>query len=486
MGGGLLAKTYYIAGRAIRLGGNSVMAVANAPVRLASWTSRFATSSAKYLNPLNLLRGRDGERSRGIPAPRLPAPRPPALVKPPAISRGAEPAVPPAPEDPKPSNDFPAALKSIRAGIKGIDPTEGVTALKVVADLETLLHSLGDSAPTVSQMLKTALEGIMQVLSGEITDTDEALSDIAHTLEVAEQLLSSEEDPDAQAKNIPSPTPPTEVEESAPPPEPELEMEPEPESEREPEPEPEPEPKSSLPVAVTQEEAAAGVFEGSREKVVFGRALESISDERATARARAVRAMGGIRHELSTRAVAACLARDSSADVRKECVSALTILEGAEAVPSLKSALQDESAGVRLAAVQGVYRLAGAKGASSLVRMFADKHEDVRRRAVACVGWLGLEHLAGALIPLLKDDHVFVRQAALEALANLKSLQAVDRIIDLLEDTDETVGKKAFEVLGIITGKRMVDEYPKDEYDRQLLAARWRARQETMPWLSQG
>ena len=234
------------------------------------------------------------------------------------------------------------------------------------------------------------------------------------------------------------------------------------------------------PREVTPAEASAAVFAGAKETLVFSRSLEEMARQDEATRARAARALSGIRHELSARALSARLARDPSAEVRSECVKALTALGMEEGLPAVERALSDTSGSVRLAAVQGVYRLAGPEGATSLIRMFSDEHEDVRRRAAACVGWLGEEHLAADLLPLLKDESVFVRQTVLDALGNLNlnSPDAVSELIELLDDPEESIRKKAFDVLQATTGKQMAETLPENELERQLLLWRWRAWQE--------
>ena len=236
------------------------------------------------------------------------------------------------------------------------------------------------------------------------------------------------------------------------------------------------------PGEVTAAEVSPDDFAGAAEALIFSRARKDMASRDDAARVRASRALGAIHHPLSVKTLSAHLARDPSAEVRKECVNALMALQMKEGLPAVERALSDRSPIVRLAAVRGTYRLEGAEGAASLIRMLSDEHEDVRRRAIACIGWLGQEHLAAKLVPLLSDKSVFVRRAALDALGNLKSLRVVSRVIDLLVDPDESVRKKAFAVLEAITGKQMAEAFPEDEHGHQLLLARWRAWKEEQFW----
>ena len=241
-----------------------------------------------------------------------------------------------------------------------------------------------------------------------------------------------------------------------------------------------------VPPEVTPEEASAAVFAGVAEKVMFGRALKSLASPCEAVRARAARLLGGISHGLSIKELAARVARDPSAEVRRECVNGLTALGMKEGLPAVERALSDRCGSVRLAAVRGVHRLAGPAGAAALIRMFADDHEDVRRRAAACLGWLGLAPLAVELVPLLGDSSASVRRATLDALGNLRSFAAMDKVIELLDDPEETVQREAFEVLATITGKRMAETFPEDENGRRVLIARWRVWWERNPLRQKG
>ncbi len=232
------------------------------------------------------------------------------------------------------------------------------------------------------------------------------------------------------------------------------------------------------PPEITPEDVTAAVFAGVTEKVRFSRALKDLAHEDVNVRNSAANILGNIHHVLSVRALCVHLTSEPCAEVRKECVNSLTVLEAKEGLSAVERALSDRSSDVRLAAVRGIYRLAGTEGATSLIRMFSDENEDVRRRAATCTGWLRQKHLAVALQPLLYDNSPFVRVAVLEALGNLKSFAVLSEVIELLNDPEETVRKKAFEALQAITGNQMVKAYPEDENERQLLIARCRVWQQ--------
>ena len=240
-----------------------------------------------------------------------------------------------------------------------------------------------------------------------------------------------------------------------------------------------PEPEVAYPTTpafrhATSEEIEGIKFTGTAQKVLFTKALSDLTHQDAITRAHAAKAMGGIRHELSMRALATQFFREDSAQVRKECVNALAMLGMKEALPVVEHALNDSDGSVRIAAVKGEYRLAGAQSASALTRMLSDDSVEVRRMVATCIGWLGQEHLAVELVPLLRDKAARVRQAAVEAMGNLGSREVVFTLIEYLNDSDESVRKKLTDVLEQITGKKMGEGYPADEEGRQRLTARWR------------
>ena len=479
MNDGLLIRTCLLAGRlsgfTTRITQNTALAVVLGPVRVAAWTKRCIVSSVRLLNPFNWRRKADGRRSLkrtgkgrrggagGAEPPRLLESRP---------TRAPSGTVPeaPVPEAPKTDLKHSNALKRLSAEVMATDPASEVAMIKVVARLETMLHKLADTAPSVSQILKAAVGGLMEAASGNTSraDAGRAVSEVARALDTAGRRLAAEADTKARKARLPrvgrAAAPP--VREAAPA-------------------RPAPPPsvrRRGAPQEVTRAEASAAKFAGVREKLVFTRALQDMSRPDEAVRARAARSLGGIRHELSARELSARLARDPSAEVRKECVNALRALEARKELPAVEHALSDTSASVRLAAVRGMYSLAGPEGAASLIRMLSDENEDVRRRAAACTGWLGVEHLWAEVAPLLKDESASVRRTALDALGNLKSPDAVAEVIGLLEDPEESVRKKALDVLQTITGKQMVETFPEDEDGRQLLLARWRAWQQDESW----
>ncbi|MDC0358054.1 HEAT repeat domain-containing protein [Oligoflexia bacterium] len=231
---------------------------------------------------------------------------------------------------------------------------------------------------------------------------------------------------------------------------------------------------ASLPMP-THAEIDAATFAGHTQKVKFSRAFDNLNTEDEHVRARSATELGAINHILSVRALSSHLSVESSAKVRKECVSSLTTLEIEEGLPAIIQALTDSASAVRLTAVHGVYNLAGAAGAIKLVAMLSDADPGVRRRAATCIGWLQQKELAPELVPLLHDDMAYVRSGTLDALGSLRSPAVIGEVIELLNDPEEEVRKKAFEVLKTITGKEMVKRYPASEDKRELMIARWRA-----------
>lgn len=234
--------------------------------------------------------------------------------------------------------------------------------------------------------------------------------------------------------------------------------------------------KVEVPVllAVTEEQVQTAVFSNATEKVIFTRALSDIASQDVEVRTNAVKMIGSIRHKLSIKALVTQLARETSPQVRQECVKALTSQEVNEGLRAVKRALTDQAASVRLAAVWGLYRLAGAESASDLVRMLSDEDEEIQRRSATCIGWLRQEELAVELLPLLSNRGVCVRRAAIEAMSSLRSRRVISALIEHLNDPEKSIRKVILDTLKKITGKKMSGPVPRDEKALQCFIARWR------------
>jgi len=234
-------------------------------------------------------------------------------------------------------------------------------------------------------------------------------------------------------------------------------------------------PKGRMPgsCAVTVEQVQAAVFDNVTDKILFTKAVSDISSGEDAVRVDAVKTMAGIHQELSVKALVAQAASDTSAQVRQECIKALTALEMTEGLPAVEKALTDQAGSVRLAAVWGLYRLAGTESAPLLSSMLSDKDEEVRRRTATCIGWLGRKELAGRLIPLLNDSSISVRRAAVEAMGNLGNEQVVLSMIEHLKDPDKATRKIIFGAIEKITGKKIGKSFPKNQAGMDRLIARW-------------
>jgi len=230
----------------------------------------------------------------------------------------------------------------------------------------------------------------------------------------------------------------------------------------------------SLPAVTTEEQVQNAVFSNATEKVLFARALSDITNQNVDARTNAVKTMGRIRHKLSIKVLVAQLAKETSPQVRQECVKALTRQDENEGMRAVKRALTDHAASVRLAAVWSLYHLAGAEGAFILVRMLSDESEEVRRRSATCIGWLRQDKFAVELIPLLSDRSAGVRRAAVEAMGNLRSRRVISSLIEHFNDTEKSIRKLILEALEKITGKRMSGPLPSEDKALQSIIARWK------------
>ena len=226
--------------------------------------------------------------------------------------------------------------------------------------------------------------------------------------------------------------------------------------------------------AVTEKQVQTAVFSNATDKVIFTRALSDIASQDVEVRTNAVKMIGSIRHKLSIKALVTQLARETSPQVRQECVKALTKQEVNEGLRAVKRALSDQAASVRLAAVWGLYRLAGAESASGLVRMLSDEDEEIQRRSATCIGWLRQEELAVELLPLLSNRSACVRRAAIEAMGKLRSRRVISALIEHLNDPEKSIRKVILETLKRITGKKMSGPLPRDEKALQCFIARWR------------
>ena len=226
--------------------------------------------------------------------------------------------------------------------------------------------------------------------------------------------------------------------------------------------------------AISDEEVRSAVFDTESQRIIFRRALCDISNQSQAVRADAVKTIAGIGHDLSVRVLVNQMSRDPSAQVRQECVKALTTLQRTEGLSAVEVALSDRAALVRLTAVWGLYRMAGAESGPALVGMFSDESAEVRRRAVTCVSWLGQEQLAVELLPLLEDSSFLVRLAAVEAMGTLRCRRGVAALIEHLNDPEKAVRKAILGALGTITGKKMSGPFPRDNRSLERLIARWR------------
>ena len=226
--------------------------------------------------------------------------------------------------------------------------------------------------------------------------------------------------------------------------------------------------------AVAVEQVQAAVFGKATDKILLAKAISDISSGETAVRVDAVKTMAGIGQKLSVKALIAQAQSDTSAQVRQECIKALTVLEMTEGLPAIEKALADQANSVRLAAVWGLYRLAGIESAPALLGMLSDKDEGVRRRTATCIGWLGQKVFASRLIPLLNDSIISVRRAAVEAMGNLGNEQVVLSLIEQLESSDMAMKKIILSTIEKITGKKMVGSPPKNDADMDRLIARWR------------
>lgn len=232
--------------------------------------------------------------------------------------------------------------------------------------------------------------------------------------------------------------------------------------------------EASRSANLAPDEVPTNGFPSEPERVMFTQALSDIVSRDVAIRIDAAKVLADIRHPLSVRTLACQMTRETSPQVRQECIKGLTKLEMKKGLPVIAHALTDPAAPVRLAAVWGLYYLAKEDSSVVLLTMFSDEDEEVRRRAATCIGWLGQEEHAVKMLTLLDDDSPSVRRAAVEAMGNLGSRQVVWSLTEHLNDPDKAVRKAILNALQAITGEKMSQSFPRDEKSLQRVTARWR------------
>jgi hypothetical protein len=214
--------------------------------------------------------------------------------------------------------------------------------------------------------------------------------------------------------------------------------------------------EASNPTDVTAEQVQATVFPNTTDRIIFTKALSDIASQDTATRIDATRAMAGVRHNLSVKALTAQIEREPSAQVRQQCIKALTSLEMKEGLNAVKHSLTDPEASVRLAAVWALYCLAGEDSATALTSMFSDDDEEVRRRAVTCIGWLGQ------------------KQPTVKTMNYLRSRQVVSALIERLNDPAESIRHAALDALEATTGRKMGELSAANRNSHQCLIEQWR------------
>ncbi|MHC4739452.1 MAG: HEAT repeat domain-containing protein [Planctomycetota bacterium] len=214
--------------------------------------------------------------------------------------------------------------------------------------------------------------------------------------------------------------------------------------------------KASNPTDVTTEQVQTAIFPNTTDRIIFTKALSDITSQDKATRIDAARAMAGVRHNLSVRALTAQIEREPSAQVRQQCIKALTSLEMKEGLNAVKHSLADTAASVRLAAVWALYCLAGEDSATALTGIFSDEDEEVRRRAVTCIGWLGQ------------------KQPTVKKMNYLRSRQVVSALIERLNDPAESIRHAALDALEATTGRKFGELSPANRNSHQCLIEQWR------------
>jgi len=147
---------------------------------------------------------------------------------------------------------------------------------------------------------------------------------------------------------------------------------------------------------------------------------EMLADSSTWVRAAALKSLGRIGDESMIPVITELWADEGEEpEVRAACVTALSAIEGPEAVSTLVAALGDRDAEVRVRSVLELESAPGADITAALVARLEDPDADVRAMAAAVLGRRDAGAYADRLFSLKDDVDVIVRYEAALALARL-------------------------------------------------------------------
>ena len=181
------------------------------------------------------------------------------------------------------------------------------------------------------------------------------------------------------------------------------------------------------------------------------------NDPYELARESCAEALGSIGSEKSAGALAQCVLKDSSGDVRAAAAQALQFIPGTEALAALQAVVQsDPQARVRQFAVTSMGWMKDPRAATTLILATQDKDVEVRRLAAIQLGKLKTPEALTSLAALFHDPDEDVRWAAVVAVDGLRNVQATDALVGAAEDVSPLVShaaETALQHLGVTNRK---------------------------------
>ena len=216
-------------------------------------------------------------------------------------------------------------------------------------------------------------------------------------------------------------------------------------------------------------EASSADAERIREAAISG--LSFVDDPRAlsvllgaaehpSARTRtsALRALGRTPGDPKTRERLRSALGDPDAWVRYYACQALGKLRDEPATPAIAQLLADDFGQVRVAAVEALAHLPGQPAFDALSAVLASDDADLRRAALIALGLSKRAEALPKLLSALSDREAPTRLVALSALSELGLAQALPAIAQATRDPDEGVRTSAYSILTARSEPAATDE----------------------------
>lgn len=185
--------------------------------------------------------------------------------------------------------------------------------------------------------------------------------------------------------------------------------------------------------------------------------LSALADRSPRVRAAAAAGLANRREAPAVPLLAACLAKDKDAFVRKMAAYALGGFHGTERTAALTAALLDKDSDVRGAAVVSLGDHANADAVAALVTALSDKSAFVRAHSARALGVNGAaaRHSVPTLNKLLtSDDDGEARRQAATALGLIGDRSALPALDLARHDKDPYLVLAVIDAIRLIDGKK--------------------------------